>query len=230
MPKPMTLEPNLESSLEGNTALFARQSLCRVVQELGAQGWCQGTGGNFSVTLSHEPLRLLITRSGADKRHLVADDLMVVGPGGKPVEGETRKPSAEAELHTRIVSLTGAASVLHVHSLSNTLLGEHFADRGGFTLRGYEMLKGLEGITTHEAEVFVPVLRNRQDMAPLSEEIGHILADRSDNRPGLHGFLLAGHGLYTWGDSLTQAHRHVEIYEFLFECAARRTQFQPFAG
>lgn len=218
MSKPMTLERD--------AALFARQSLCRVVQELGAHGWCQGTGGNFSVTLSHEPQRLLITRSGANKRHLVADDLMVVGPGGKPVEGETRKPSAEAELHTRIVSLTGAASVLHVHSLSNTLLGEHFADRGGFTLRGYEMLKGLEGITTHEAEVFVPVLRNRQDMAPLSEEIGRIL----DERPGLHGFLLAGHGLYTWGDSLAQAHRHVEIYEFLFECAARRTQFKPFEG
>jgi methylthioribulose-1-phosphate dehydratase len=211
---------------EREAALFARQGLCRVVQELGAQGWCQGTGGNFSVTLSQEPLRLLITRSGANKRHLVPDDLMVVGPEGKPAEGEMRKPSAEAELHTRIVGRTGAASVLHVHSVSNTLLGEHFAERGGFTLRGYEMLKGLEGITTHEAEVFVPVLRNRQDMAPLSEEIGGIL----DERPGLHGFLLAGHGLYTWGDSLSQAHRHVEIFEFLFECAARRTQFQPFTG
>jgi methylthioribulose-1-phosphate dehydratase len=216
----------VERSLEGNTTLSARQSLSRVVRELGAQGWCQGTGGNFSVTLSQEPLRLLITRSGADKRHLVAEDLMVVGPGGKAAEGETLKPSAEAELHTRIVSLTGAASVLHVHSVANTLLGEHFADRGGFTLRGYEMLKGLEGITTHEAEVFVPVLRNRQDMAPLSEEIGQILGER----PALHGFLLAGHGLYTWGDSLIQAHRHVEIFEFLFECAARRTQFQPFVG
>ncbi len=217
---------SLEKRMEGEAALFARQSLCRVVQDLGAQRWCQGTGGNFSVTLSHDPLRLLITRSGADKRRLVTEDLMVVGPGGKPVEGETRKPSAEAELHTRIVSLTGAASVLHVHSLSNTLLGEHFADRGGFTLRGYEMLKGLEGVTTHEAEVFVPVLHNRQDMAPLSAEIGHIL----EERPGLHGFLLAGHGLYTWGSSLAEAHRHVEIFEFLFECAARRTQFRPFEG
>ncbi len=225
MPK-VILERTLERALERDAALFARQSLCRVVQELGAQGWCQGTGGNFSVTLSHEPLRLLITRSGADKRHLVADDLLVVGAGGKPVEGETRKPSAEAELHARIVSLTGAASVLHVHSFSNTLLGEHFADRGGFTLRGYEMLKGLEGITSHETEVFVPVLHNCQDMAPLSEEIERTL----DEHPGVHGFLLAAHGLYTWGDSLADAHRHVEIYEFLFECAARRTQFQPFLG
>ncbi|MES1241758.1 MAG: methylthioribulose 1-phosphate dehydratase [Acidobacteriota bacterium] len=224
----MSIPVTLERRLEGDTAPV-RQGLCEVVRELGAQGWCQGTGGNFSVTLSREPLRLLLTRSGANKRHLAADDLMIVGPGGKPADGETRKPSAEAELHTRIVSLTGAGSVLHVHSLSNTLLGEHFADRGGFTLRGYEMLKGLEGITTHEAEVFVPVLRNRQDMAPLCEEIGHIIGG-NDERPGLHGFLLAGHGLYTWGDSLAQAHRHVEIFEFLFDCAARRTQFKPFEG
>lgn len=213
-------------ALERDASQLARQSLCRVVAELGNQGWCQGTGGNFSVTLSHDPLRLLITRSGANKRHLAAADLMVVGPEGRPAEGETKKPSAEAALHTRIVGLTGAASVLHVHSVANTLLGEHFAARGGFTMRGYEMLKGLEGITTHEAEVFVPVLGNNQDMSPLSQEIGRIL----DQRPRPHGFLLAGHGLYTWGDSLSQAQRHVEIFEFLFECVARRTRFEPFLG
>ncbi len=203
-----------------------RNALCRVVAELAAQGWCQGTGGNFSVTLDRQPLRLLITRSGVHKRHLKPEDLMILGADGSPVEGETAKPSAEALLHTRIVEATGAGSVLHVHSLANTLLGEHFADRGGFVLRGYEMLKGLEGVATHEAEVFVPVLRNSQDMPVLAEEVGRLFAER----PGVHGFLLAGHGLYTWGAGLEQAGRHVEIFEFLFECAARRTRFEPFTG
>lgn len=202
------------------------QNLCRVVRDLAAQGWCQGTGGNFSVTLSHEPLRLLITRSGLHKRHLEPEGLMIVGPGGKPADGETAKPSAEAALHTVIVERTGAASVLHVHSVANTLLGEHFADQGGFTLRGYEMLKGLEGVTTHEAEVFMPVLRNSQDMPALAGELDRLLAER----PGIHGVLLAGHGLYTWGASLDQAHRHVEILEFLFECVARRTDFEHYIG
>ncbi len=202
------------------------QSLCRVVRDLAAQGWCQGTGGNFSVTLSREPLRVLITRSGLHKRHLELEGLMVIGSSGKAVEGETSKPSAEAALHTVIVERTGAASVLHVHSVANTLLGEHFADRGGFTLRGYEMLKGLEGVTTHEAEVFMPVLHNSQDMPALAEELERLLAER----PGAHGFLLAGHGLYTWGASLEQANRHVEILEFLFECVARRTDFKHYIG
>ena len=214
------------TSIALDAQMGERKTLCRAVAELAAQGWCQGTGGNFSVTLDREPLRLLITRSGVHKRHLAPENLMVIGPEGRPVDGETGRPSAEALLHARIVEATAAGSVLHVHSVPNTLLGEHFAERGGFVLRGYEMLKGLEGITTHETDVFVPVLPNSQDMPALAGEVDRLLAER----PGLHGFLLSGHGLYAWGASLEQAHRHVEIFEFLFECAARRTRFEPFTG
>ncbi len=32
----------------------------------------------------------------------------------------------------------------------------------------------------------------------------------------LPGLLVAGHGLYAWGNSLEEAQRHVEILEFLF--------------
>ena len=203
-----------------------RESLCRVVGELGAQGWCQGTGGNFSLTMSRDPMRLLITRSGVDKRHLGPADLMLVGEDAGPVPEETGRPSAETALHCRIVAATGAASVLHIHSVANTLLSEHFAPQGGFSLRGYEMLKGLRGVTTHEASVFVPVFANSQDIPRLSEEVAELLA----KHPDVWGFLLAGHGLYTWGGSLEEAKRHVEIFEFLFECTARRTSFHPLTG
>jgi len=203
-----------------------RESLCRVVGELGAQGWCEGTGGNFSLAMSQDPMRLLITRSGVDKRRLEPKDLMLVGEDAEPVPGETGRPSAETALHCRIVAATGAASVLHVHSVANTLLSEHFVEKGGFTLRGYEMLKGLSGVTTHETEVYVPIFANSQDIPRLSEGVAELLAKHSDVR----GFLLAGHGLYTWGRSLEEAKRHVEIFEFLFECVARRTAFHPFTG
>jgi methylthioribulose-1-phosphate dehydratase len=36
-----------------------------------------------------------------------------------------------------------------------------------------------------------------------------------------HGFLLGGHGLYTWGENLPQAKRHLEIFEFLLEAVGR---------
>jgi methylthioribulose-1-phosphate dehydratase len=202
--------------------------LCCCVAELNAHGWCQGTGGNFSVILSHDPLEILITQSGKDKGHLLADkDLVRVDGKGRPLPGETGKPSAETLLHAVIAELwKDTGCILHTHSIWNTLLGEHFAERGGFHLTGYEMIKGLSGIDSHEREVLVPVLPNSQDMRVLAGEI----RDLYEEGPETHGFLLAGHGLYTWGRDIHDALRHVEIFEFLFEVIGRRTPFHPFKG
>lgn len=201
-----------------------RRALCRVAAELGAQGLCPGTGGNLSAVVRRRPLELLVTPSGLDKRSLEPADLLLVGPDGRAAAGEARRPSAETPLHLAVAATTGAGAVLHTHSVAATLLGEHSLPRGGLSLRGYEMLKGLEGVRSHEEEVWVPVLANSQDMPSLRRRVEELLA----GRPGLHGFLLAGHGLYAWGQDLFQARRHVEIFEFLFQCVYRRTRFEPY--
>ncbi len=175
------------------------------------------------MTLDRRPLRLLITQTGRDKRRLEVADLVRVAEDGAPVAGDPGQPSAETLLHCTIVEKTGAGSTLHTHSVASTLLSEHFLADGGLTLAGYEMLKGLEGVRSHEARVFIPVLANAQDMSRFSRRVAALL----DERPGLHGFLIAGHGLYTWGADLAQARRHLEIFEFLLECVARRTGFHP---
>lgn len=201
------------------------ESLCRTVAEISSRGWCLGTSGNFSVTLDRDPLRLLITLSGRDKGRLTADDLVVVGADGSPVDG-AGAPSAETLLHCALAQEVGAGSVLHTHSVAGTLLGEHFRARGELAISGYEMLKGIGEIRTHEAEVVVPVLGNTQDMPLLAGQVRRLVTAQ----PELCGFLLAGHGLYAWGETLERAKRHVEIFEFLFECLARRTRFEPFTG
>ena len=83
------------------------------------------------------------------------------------------------------------------------------------------MLKGLDGVDTHEAEVFVPVVENSQDMHALSTRVVELLAEW----PSANGFLIGGHGLYTWSRTIEDARRHVEIFEFLFECVGRKTRF-----
>ena len=95
---------------------------------------------------------------------------------------------------------------------------------GSLRIEGYEMLKGLEGIATPATTEEVPIFANTQDMAELSEEIRGRFAAldfSAPGRPPVHGFLISGHGLYTWGRNLAEARRHIEIFEFLFECTAR---------
>lgn len=202
----------------------AGKELLRCVRAFAKRGWCQGTSGNFSVRLAKRPLRLLITKTGRHKADLGLDDLMVVGVDGAADEDQSDRPSAEALLHSTVADRTGAGAVLHLHTIWNTLLGERFRDVGGLDIAGYEMLKGLEGVRSHEETVRVPVLANTQDMKALAGGIRKLLAQR----PGLVGFLIAGHGLYAWGETLSQARRHVEIFEFLFELAGRRMAFAPF--
>jgi len=211
---------------DASIPLPAARRLAEVVRGLAARGLCPGTGGNFSLCLDRDPLRLLMTPSGANKGRLEGEDLLLVGPDGGVVDGSGGRPSAEALLHVTLVETTGAASVLHTHSVANTLLGEHFLPRGGFRITGYEMLKGLRGITSHEALVQVPVLANSQNMIALAGGIRRTV----EATPEIRGLLLAGHGLYAWGDSLEEAERHVEIFEFLFECVLRRTPLRPLEG
>ena len=127
--------------------------------------------------------------------------------------------SAEALLHVEIVRARGAGAVLHTHSIWSTLLSDRFGDAGGFAIEGYEMLKGLEGVRSHEHREWLPIVENDQDMTRLSRVVRSVL----DEQPAAHGFLLRGHGLYTWGVDLPQAVRHVEILEFLLEVVGRKS-------
>jgi methylthioribulose-1-phosphate dehydratase len=86
-------------------------------------------------------------------------------------------------------------------------------------IAGLEMLKGLEGITTHTATVEIPILPNSQDMSEVSQTLRVLL---QQSNPSPYGILLEGHGLYTWGKTLFQARRHLEILEFLFELLYRK--------
>ena len=39
-----------------------------------------------------------------------------------------------------------------------------------------------------------------------------------DAHPDCVGYLIRGHGLYTWGARMSDALRQIEAFEFLFEC------------
>jgi methylthioribulose-1-phosphate dehydratase len=199
-------------------------------REFHGRSWSLGTSSNYSAVTSRAPLELLITVSGKDKSALGRDDFVRVDADGRPADGSGKKSSAETLLHCLIAELVPSlgglpvGAVLHTHSVWSTLLSRADLARGSLRIEGYEMLKGLEGIGTHDTSEEVPIFANSQDMIELSGRIRERFtkADWSDpRRPPLHGFLLSGHGLYTWGRDLAEARRHIEIHEFLFEVVAR---------
>jgi methylthioribulose-1-phosphate dehydratase len=191
--------------------------LIEVGRRFDARNWVLGTSGNFSVVTSRAPLRLLMTRSGMAKGGLRADGFVEIDAAGTVIQPAAGRPSAEALLHVEIARARGAGAVLHTHSIWSTLLSEWYGPAGGLAIAGYEMLKGLEGIATHEHREWVPILENDQDMPRLADRVRGLLTAE----PHIHAFLLRRHGLYTWGESISQAVRHVEILEFLLEAVAR---------
>jgi methylthioribulose-1-phosphate dehydratase len=191
--------------------------LVQIGRRFERRGWVLGTSGNFSVVLGRDPLRLAITSSGADKGDLTPDQILEIDGSCEPAPPASARPSAEALLHVEIVRTLNAGAVLHTHSIWSTLLSDRHGDRQGLTIEGYEMLKGLAGVTTHEHREWIPIIDNDQDMTRLAGRVGEVL--RSDPVP--HAFLLRRHGLYTWGETLKEAVRHVEIVEFLLEAAGR---------
>jgi methylthioribulose-1-phosphate dehydratase len=99
----------------------------------------------------------------------------------------------------------------------STIISGTYAKEGGVYLENYEMLKGLAGVNTHEHREWLPIIENSQrwsDVTPQIEELLH-------RHPDIHGFLILRHGLYTWGESIAEAKRHVEILEFLLEVLGR---------
>ena len=202
----------------------ATAGLQTVGAEFHSRGWSVGTSSNYSVIVGREPTQLLLTASGKDKGQLGDDDFVLVGQDGQNLRETDPKPSAETLLHCVLAEhFDDVGAILHTHSVSATLLSQRFFAEGGFAIEGFEMLKGLEGIRTHEHSEWVPIFDNTQDIPALADEIRQrfTAAESIDTALG-HGFLIRQHGLYTWGKDLFAARRHIEIYEFLFDCVARK--------
>ena len=196
------------------------QQLAETGRRLDERGWVLGTSGNFSAVRGRDPLRLVITPSGVSKGSLTGANMLEVDEHLAVTSGAAR-PSAEARLHIELVRARGAGAILHTHSVWSTVVSDRHACGGGVLIEGYEMLKGLQGVTTHRHREWIPIIPNDQDMDRLAHVVGVTLSEY----PDCHGFLLQRHGLYTWGKTLPQALRHIEILEFLLEVVGRTGGF-----
>jgi methylthioribulose-1-phosphate dehydratase len=99
-----------------------------------------------------------------------------------------------------------------VHAIDAVIAGHRWPD--GVEIRDLEMLKGI-GHPAHDAVVRIPVIQNHQDMAVEAARFDEVYRTPTDEVPEVPALIVAGHGMYAWGGSISAARRHLEVGEWL---------------
>jgi len=194
---------------DSNFFNHAAEQLIAAGHFIDSKGWVPATSGNFSVRLPDGTIA--ITVSGKHKGHLLNNDIMLIDADANSLDG--KKPSAETGLHTGIYRrYPDIHAVLHPHPLNTVLVSKLFGTE--IVLENYELLKAFRGIDTHESRLVVPIFANDQDIPRLAAKVDAYL----DKHSGCYAYIIAGHGLYTWGTSVEEALRYLEALDFLFAC------------
>jgi methylthioribulose-1-phosphate dehydratase len=194
-----------------------KQDLIQVAHFCAVKGLVPATSGNFSARLENQ--EILIRVSGKDKATLAEEDLMVVDFLGRAKDSSLR-PSAETLLHTQVYrTFPNAKFIAHFHSSSSAVLSKVLLKQGIkiLKLEGFELLKALSGVLTHEYTEILPIFPNNQDIEELATLIQPVLDKLANSEKPLHAYLLAGHGLYTWGNTVSETIRHVDALNTLIE-------------
>jgi methylthioribulose-1-phosphate dehydratase len=194
------------------TLASAIPEILAVGRRLDARGLAPATTGNYSVRLDDG--RIAVTVSGRHKGRLGQDDVTQIDLDGQALYA--KPPSAEALLHASVYRLYARVqAVLHVHSMPSITLTRLLPQGSDVVLEGYETLKILPGVTTHDTRVVIPVFENSQDMPALARVVEARLVTL---QPAPSALLLRGHGVYAWGATVEEAEHVVEALELLMSC------------
>lgn len=200
---------NIATSLQLNP--YAIQ-LCTVGRWIAQKNWLPATGGNLSIRATEHSC--LVT-GNKDNGEFSPQDLCEISWR----DGDLRSSSgsaAEAALHVALYQLFPHCKVvLHSHSLSSTVFSR-LIRADGYPVSGYEMQKGIAGCTNAEQALQLVILDN----APQIPQLAAQLRQRAGELQS--AVLVRGHGLYVWGDTLEQAKRQLESWEFLIACELER--------
>ncbi len=208
--------------------------ICEISRHLYTLGWVSGTGGGISIKDNEH---VLIAPSGVEKEKINSSDIFTTDICGKIIEAPQNpmlKLSACTPLFLEIYKKRQAGAIIHSHSINAFLaskvayklfncnsvdcvkLKNHLSECNNsaiaeIILKEIEMLKGIKGqgyFDTH----YVPVIKNTAQ----EEDLAEALAAALDAYPEAYAVVVENHGVYVWGDSVTQAKTHAECYDYLF--------------
>ncbi|MDT9341988.1 methylthioribulose 1-phosphate dehydratase [Trichodesmium erythraeum 21-75] len=192
--------------------------LCRHFYNL---GWASGTGGGISI---RDEDGIHITPSGVQKERISPDDVFLLDAraldGAKvirPAANSNLRLSECTPLFMAAYRLRKAGAVLHSHSIWAMLAGRLCSPNGEpgvFRTRNLEMQKGLRGRGCFET-VEVPIISNTTRESQLTDSLTAAIEDN----PDVDAVIVAGHGVYVWGENWAHAKTQAECYDYLFRAA-----------
>lgn len=172
-----------------------RQDIVEAGRRLYASGLIAGGDGNISVRLPDNTL--LTTPSGKSKGFLKPQELVITDMDGRPVKGESGRPSSEIQMHLLFYRLRpDVAAVVHAHPPTAT----------GYAAAGETLDKPLIA----EAVLTLGKLALAPYGTPGTPEVAQGLAGLV---PAHDAILMANHGAVTAGPDLDQALYKMETVE-----------------
>lgn len=174
------------------------------------RGWLPATSGNLSVLVTDEPLRIAITRSGADKQQLRRTDVLLIDENMASAFDSPYRPSAETSVHIELYRKFHCRCIVHVHTVFNNLVSEIWGPAGEVRIANHELLKAF-GHFEENAVIHVPIVPNHSDLTRLGQAVSDVAVME------VPVVFVRQHGVYAWGETVDAARRHLEAIEFLSE-------------
>jgi len=213
-----------ELQLFNETDCLELHALAEKVRWLNLNGHNPATSGNYSLRSSTDPNYAYISESGINKAEFMQSHFIPINIHTLEVpdiaDFKAKKVSDETAVHMAIYRATNAQCVLHTHMIESLLFADLFPQKSFAKLSQLELLKGLEGITTHDTEIEIPLFENTQDIHALGFQIEPILQSMVKK----YGLILRGHGMYVWGSQRLKAERHLEVFSYLFQYCLRKRE------
>ena len=199
------------SSLSAQDRL-SLDDLIRVIHAMYTRGESPATSGNYSYRPDDNSM-ILISESGVDKGALSLERFIGInittGILLEPWAFLGRRSSAETGLHLMVYEETDARCVLHSHAVTSLWFCDLHPDVDRIEVSGLEILKAFPRLTSHTESLSIPVFSNDQDIEHLAECARQSISE-------CPGFLIRGHGLTCWGESVSEAQKHLEAFNYLF--------------
>lgn len=134
---------------------------------------------------------------------------------GLPCEATEVTQDKEASIHAKIYRLTGCSSILHLHKPLYYGISQHFYEQSYVSLEHNEVMNGANLDLGHDNEQLnIPIFPKPHPQATANSVIQIVANSLQPDIPFLLG---QQQGVYVWGNSLTQAIRRLEAFDFACE-------------